>query len=154
MVTRGPKVKGFTGIRRAFSFSAKKHIHNLFQQLTNILHQIAWCRLQKASSQRLKKVSIGMLCECEKPPLGLRREGIFFVSSIRLFRHESDLIPVFWQPSALVQAPPRRDDESTIGFCFPVGMSTRHGTVQRTQHQRLDALTVWATQVFLFFGHG
>lgn len=25
MVTRGSKVKGFTGIRRAFSFSAKKH---------------------------------------------------------------------------------------------------------------------------------
>lgn len=68
----------------------------------------------------------------KNPPLGSRREGDFFVSSIRLFRHKSDLIPVLWQPSALVQAPPRRDDEPTISFRFSVGMSPRHGTVQRT----------------------
>ena len=90
----------------------------------------------------------------KNPPLGSRRDGDFFVSSIRLLRHESDLIPVLWQPPAFVQAPPRRDDEPTIGFCLSVGMSTRHGTIQRTQHQGLNALTVWATQVFLFFGHG
>lgn len=66
----------------------------------------------------------------KNPPLGSRREGDFFVSSIRLFRHESDLISVLRQPSALVQAPPRRDDESTIGFCLSVGMCPRHGTVE------------------------
>ena len=87
------------------------------------------------------------------PLLGSRREGDFFVSSIRLLRHESDLIPVLWQPPAFVQAPPRRDDEPTISFCFPGGMSTRHGTIQRTQHQGLNAFTVWATQVFLFLWH-
>lgn len=51
------------------------------------------------------------------------------------------------QPPAFVQAPPRSDDEPTISFRFSVGMSPRHGTVQRTQHQGLDALTMWATQV-------
>ena len=88
------------------------------------------------------------------PHQGQNMGGGFFVSSIRLFRHESDLIPVFWQPSALVQAPPRRDDESTIRFRLSIGMSTGHGTVQRTQHQRLDALTVWTAKLFLFLGHG
>lgn len=64
------------------------------------------------------------------PHQGQNMGGGFFVSSIRLFRHESDLIPVLRQPPAFVQAPPRRDDEPTISFRFPVGMSPRHGTVE------------------------
>ena len=78
-----------------------------------------------------------MLCyryatKIKNPPLGSRREGDFFVSSIRLFRHESDLISVLRQPPAFVQAPPRRDDEPTISFRFPVGMSP--DTAQSREH--------------------
>ena len=57
-----------------------------------------------------------MLCECENPHPGVNRDGDFFVSSIRFFRHESDLVPMLWHPFALMQAPPRRDDEPTIGL--------------------------------------
>ena len=39
----------------------------------NVIHRVG--------GLEVKKVSIGMLCECEKSPLGLRREGDFFVLS-------------------------------------------------------------------------
>ena len=70
----------------------------------------------------------------KNPPLGSRREGDFFVPSIRLFHHKPDLVSVLRQPFAFVQAPPRRDDESTIGLCFPVWVGTTYCTVQRAQH--------------------
>ena len=88
------------------------------------------------------------------PPPGANREGDFFVSSIRLLRHESDLVSVIRQPPALMQAPPRRDDESTIGFRLSIGMSTGQITIKRAEHQRLISFTVRATKVLLFFGHG
>ena len=65
---------------------------------------------------------------------GSRREGDFFVPSIRLFHHKPDLVSVLRQPFAFVQAPPRRDDESTIGLCFPVWVGATCCTVQRAQH--------------------
>ena len=89
-----------------------------------------------------------MLCECENPHPGVNRDGDFFVSSIRLFRHESDLISVLRQPSALVHAPPRRDDESTIRFRLSIGMSTGQITIKRAEHQRLITFTVWTAKTF------
>ena len=70
----------------------------------------------------------------KNPPLGSRREGDFFVHSIRLFHHKPDLVSVFRQPFAFVQTPPRRDDEPTVGLCFPVWVGATCFTVQRAQH--------------------
>lgn len=89
----------------------------------------------------------------QKSPLSVRREGKFFVSSIRFFRHESDLVPMLWHPFALMQAPPRRDDESTIRFRLSIGMSTGQITIKRAEHQRLITFTVWTAKLFLFLWH-
>lgn len=74
------------------------------------------------------------------------------MSSVRLLRHESDLVPMLWQPSALVQAPPRRDDESTIGLCFSVWMRARFSPentasgldiVHRADNESAPLLRAW-----------
>lgn len=130
----GKDVPAVTSLQVAESFE-KEH-KNVLRDIEAILPQVPE-KFVKLNFELYEYpietgIGIGMLCECENPPLGSRREGYFFVSSVRLLRHESDLIPVLRQPPAFVQAPPRRDDEPSICFCFPVGMSPRHGTVQRT----------------------
>ena len=48
--------------------------------------------------------------------------------SIRLFHHKPDLVSVFRQPFAFVQTPPWRDDEPTVGLCFPVWVGATYSS--------------------------
>ena len=87
------------------------------------------------------------------PPLGVNREGEFFVSLVRLLRCESNLVSMFREPLALMQTPPRRDDKPTIRFRLSIGMSTGQITIKRAEHQRLITFTVRTAKLFLFLWH-